>query len=185
MARLETKTTKGLDGKAIEDVTITVPTRLDSQEGCTCKVGQHPNWVQPIPVGKVTYEPGKTYTVAPDVAKELQSKLNLAEKEPWEFVNVPTVDIYGYKFASGSLRINKDYFSTGEAHKVPGNLVPELQRIIAGRKAHDLTLMSRDINIKALQELAGSDSLTRAAAGGNMPVVASPEQLAALAAQLH
>jgi hypothetical protein len=141
--------------------------------------------VQPIAVGKVTYEPGKTYKVPTKVADEIQAKLAEAEKASWQWVNIPKVDIYGYKFASGSIRINKDLFSTGEAHKVPKILADELLTIIERRKGHDLTLMSKDINLEALRQLAGGDSLTKAAAGGNMPVVSSPEQIAALAAQLH
>jgi len=179
LATLEKKEVGG------QQVEITLPTRFDTQEACTCNVGLHPNWVQPIPVGKITYEPGKTYKVPTAVAAELQAKLTELEKTPWEYVVIPRVDIYGYKFASGSIRINKDLFTTGETHKVPGNLASELKRIVSRRQSHDLTLMSKDINMEALQQLAGGESLTKAAAAGNVPVVGSPEQLAQLASMLH
>lgn len=176
MATLEKKALTGLDGKLLTDLEVYIPLRLENQEACTCEWGSHINWVQPIAVGRFTYEPGKTYKVDAETAKALQAKLDLAEKAGWQYVNIPQVDLYGYKFASGKLRINKEEFSVGTAHNLPANLAPTLIGLIQGRQDHDIKLMSSDINVDVLRQLQGSDTLTKAAGGAGVRV-GSPSQL--------
>jgi hypothetical protein len=187
MATIETK------DKNEQVVEVTLPNLYDSGDVCECG-RRHVHFVQPVKVGKVVYEPNqfsttdpraKKYLVTPAIAKQIQAEIDKAEKEPWEYVTIPRADVHNYRFASGKIVIQGDVFESGKTHKVPASVATSIKQVIEARQSHDLKLLSREINVEALQQALGApDSLTKAASGGASPLVGSPGAIADLQTQL-